>query len=105
MSSYIVRYFILFTKKLPWPGDSEENFSVSDRCGQGLREGGSGGTSYPGLGGHGRAQVSALSFGIAAKHRNQICLQQKCQSAYLVLVIGRYFCFTAFRTSNSGRFD
>ena len=42
-------------------------------CGQGLREEGSGGTSYsgPGLGGTelkgpGRGQVSALSFGIAS---------------------------------------
>ena len=50
MSTYIVSYFILFTKKLPWPEDSEENFSVLDRCGQGPREGGSGGTSYPGPG-------------------------------------------------------
>ena len=34
---------------------------------QGLREGSSGGTSYlgPDLGGPGRVQVSALSFGIA----------------------------------------
>ena len=33
---------------------------------QGLREGVSGGTSYPGLGGPGRVQVSALSFGIVS---------------------------------------
>ena len=46
--------------------------SGSDGSTQGLREGGSGGTSFPGpgLGGPGlkgprRVQVSALSFGIA----------------------------------------
>ena len=49
--------------------------SCSRRCvlvnrSRGLREGGSGGTSYPGLGGAGlkgpgRVQISALSFGIA----------------------------------------
>ena len=33
---------------------------------QGLREGGSGGTSYPGLGGPGRVQVAASSFVIYA---------------------------------------
>ena len=79
----------------------------------GLREGGSGGTLYPapglgrpGLKGPGRDQVSALSCGIAPLHRNQTCLQQKYQSAYSVqLVIGRNFCYTAFRASNSGRFD
>ena len=74
---------------------------------QGLREEGSGGTSYPGpgLGGLGRVRVSALSFGFVPYHRNQTCLQQKSQSAYSVLVIGRHFCYTAFRASNSGRFD
>ena len=56
----------------------------------------------PELKGPGRVQVSALCFGIAPQHRDQTCLHQKCQSAYLVLVIGRYFCYTA---SNSGRFD
>ena len=76
---------------------------------QGLPEGSSGGTSYlgPGLGGPGikrpgRVQVFALSFGF---HSNQTRLQQKYQSAYSVLVIGRYFCYTALRASNSGRFD
>ena len=59
----------------------------------------------PGLGGPGRVQVSSLSFGIAPQHRNQTCLQPKYQSAYSLLVIGRYFCYTAFRVSNSGRFD
>ena len=58
----------------------------------------------PGLKGPGRVQVSALSIGIAPQHRNQTCLQQKYQSAYSILVIGRFFCYTAFRTSNSGRF-
>ena len=55
---------------------------------QGLREGGSGGTSYPGpsLGGPGlkgpvRVRVSVLSFGITPKHPNQTCLQQKYQSS------------------------
>ena len=74
---------------------------------QGLREGGSGGTLYPGpgLGGPARVQVSVLSFGIAPQHRKQTCLQQKYQSAYSVLIIGRYFCYTAYRPSNSGRFD
>ena len=74
---------------------------------QGQREGISGGTSYlgPDLGEPGRAQVSALIFRIPPKHRNQTCLQQKHQSAYSVLVIGRYFCYTTFRASNSGRFD
>ena len=73
----------------------------------GPARGGSGGTSYqgPGLEGPGRVQVSALSFGIAPYHRNQTCLQQKYQSAYSVLVIGRNFCYTAFKASNSGRFD
>ena len=52
-----------------------------------------------------RAQVSTLIFRIPPKHRNQTCLQQKYQSAYSVLVIGRYFCYTAFRGSNSGPFD
>ena len=61
--------------------------------------------SEPGLGGPGRVQVSALSFGIAPQHHNQTCLHQKYQSAYSVLVIGRYFCYTAFRTSNSSLFD
>ena len=63
---------------------------------QGLREGGSGGTSYlgPGLGGPrlkgpGRGQVSALSFGIAPLHCNQTCLQQKYQSAYSAEVESR----------------
>ena len=37
-------------------------------------------------------------------HRNQTCLQQTYQSAYSELVIGRYFCYTASRASNSGRF-
>ena len=51
-------------------------------CHPGLREGGLGGTSYPGLRGSGlkelgRVQVSALSFGMAPKHHNQTCLQQK----------------------------
>ena len=42
------------------------NLKVSVSGGlQGLREGGSGGTSYPGLGGPGRVQVSGLTFGIA----------------------------------------
>ena len=75
---------------------------------QGLREGSSGGTSYPNLGlggpglkGPGRVQVSALSFGIAPEHRNQTCLQQKYQSAYSVPVIGCYFCYTVFRASNT----
>ena len=77
---------------------------------QGLREGGWGGTSYPGLGvpglkGPGRVQVSVLSISVAPQHRNQPCLQQKYHSAYSVLVIGRYFCYTALRASNSGRFD
>ena len=58
-----------------------------------------------GLKGPGRVQVFALSFGIAPQHRNQTCLQKKYQSAYSVLVIGRYFCYTAFRASNSGPFD
>ena len=82
---------------------------IHARLNQGLRERGSGGTSYlgpglggPGLKGPGRVQVTALSFGIAPKHRNQTCLQQKYQSVYSVLVIGRYFCYTAFRASNSG---
>ena len=52
-----------------------------------------------------RVQVSALSFGITPYHRNQTCLQQKYQSAYSVQVIGRFFGYTAFRASNSGRFD
>ena len=38
---------------------------------QGLRKGGSGGTSFPDLGGHGRVQVSALSFGVA---RSGVCM-------------------------------
>ena len=59
----------------------------------------------PGLKGPERIQVSALSFGIAPQHRNRTCLLQKYQPAYLVQVIGRYFCYTAFRASNSGRFD
>ena len=57
------------------------------------------------LKGPGRVQVSALSFGITPEHRNQTCPQQKYQSAYILLVIGRYFCYTTFRASNSGRFD
>ena len=86
--------------------------TVRFTCMQGLREGSSGGTLYPGpvLGGHGfkrlgRVQVSALNFGITPQHRNQTCLQQKYQSAYSVLVIGRHFSYTAFRASNSGRFN
>ena len=59
----------------------------------------------PGLKGPGRVQVFALSFGIAPYHRNQTCLQQKYQSAYSVPVIGRYFCYTALRASNSDQFD
>ena len=38
-------------------------------------------------------------------HRIQLCLQQKYQSAYSVLVIGCYFWYIAFGVSNSGRFD
>ena len=69
--------------------------------------GGSGGTSYPGpgLGGPRKVQVSALSFGIAPSHRNQTCLPQKYQSARSVLIIGCYFCYTAFTASNSDRLD
>ena len=75
---------------------------------QGLREGGSRDTSYPGpgLGGARKSSGFRVKFWYRTKTSyNQTCLQQKYQSAYSELVIGRYFCYTAFRASNSGRFD
>ena len=71
---------------------------ITDSVQPGPARGGFRGYIVPGPGPRGpeRVQVSALNFGIAPKYRNQTCLQQKYQSAYSVLVISRYFCYTAF---------
>ena len=72
MKTFRFAYALIITKKisppflfLSAPVFSFNVFSILCEItgNQGLRNGGSGGTSYPGLGGAGRVQVAALSFG------------------------------------------